>query len=127
MAMKNRILLIDDDPLVIRTLDQLLEREGYSVICAESGAEAVKLIENMTFDLIISDVKMPGMNGIETTEAIQDILKGKNEKSVPVIFITGYADEENYIQSQNMNAADFIYKPFDKIVLLQSIENVLKS
>jgi len=125
--MAKKILVIDDDHLVVKSLERLLLGEGYNVICAESGAEALDLIERTDFDLVISDIKMPGVNGIETAHNIKNVLKEKNKDAAPVIFITGYSDEKSYDEAKKMNAADFIYKPFDKDKFLQSIKNALRS
>ena len=125
--MSKNILVIDDDHLVVKSLARLLEREGYSVSGAESGQEALNLIENADFDLIISDVRMPEMNGIETTCNIKDILKEKNKEAIPVIFITGYTSETNYNRAQKLGPTDYIYKPFDKEKFLQSVRSALGS
>lgn len=64
--MSQKILVIDDDHLVVKTIGKLLEAEGYEVITSESGQEALTIIENDSLDLVISDIRMPGMNGVET-------------------------------------------------------------
>ena len=125
--MEKSILLIDDDRLVLRSLARLLEKEGYNVICAESGQQAVDLSDHTNFDLIISDIKMPGLNGIQTTYNIKNIFKEKDKKMVPVIFITGYADETSCNEAKNLNINDFIYKPFGKDKFLEAIKKALRS
>jgi CheY-like chemotaxis protein len=125
--MAKKILVIDDDHLVVKSLARLLEQEGYSVSCAENSNQALDLIGHVDFDLIISDIRMPGMNGIETTNNIRDVLRLRNKETIPIIFITGYSDETSYNEAKKLNAADFIYKPFDKDKFLQSIKNTLRS
>jgi len=125
--MEKKILVIDDDLLVVKSLAKLLQQEGYSVSSAQSGREALDLIKDIDFDLIISDIRMPETNGIETTYNIKDILKEKNKEKIPVIFITGYSDEASYKEAKKLNAADFIYKPFDKEHFLQSIKSAFRS
>lgn len=120
------ILIIDDDRLVTKSLAKLLEKEGYNISCVEGGIQACDLIDHAEFDLIISDVRMPGVNGIETVTNIKEILGKKNKAEIPVIFITGYSDEENYKDAEKLNPADFIYKPFDKEKFLQSIKNIFR-
>lgn len=125
--MAKNILLIDDDHLVVKSLAKLLEQAGYSVSCAENSYEAMDLIERQDYDLIISDIRMPGVDGIETASNIKDVLRTKNKKEIPTIFITGYSDEKSYNDSKKVNPSDFIYKPFDKDKFLQSIKGALGS
>lgn len=120
-----KILVIDDDRLVLKSLKRLLENEGYIICCAENGQQAIDLIDQTELDLIISDIRMPGANGIETAHDIRGMFKKKNKEIIPIIFITGYSDENSYNEAQKIGASDFIYKPFDKDKFLQSIKTVL--
>lgn len=125
--MNNQILIIDDDRLVTKSLARLLEKDGYIISCAENGNQALSLIEQADFDLIISDIRMPGMNGLETVAGIKEILGKKNKAAIPIIFITGYSDEGNYKDAEKLKPSDFIYKPFDKERFLHSIKNILRA
>ncbi|PIV39621.1 MAG: DNA-binding response regulator, partial [Candidatus Omnitrophica bacterium CG02_land_8_20_14_3_00__42_8] len=78
-----------------------------------------------TFDLIISDIRMPGTNGIEAISQIREYLKQDKKAQVPEIFITGYASEENYKQAIQLKVAEYIYKPFDMNELLDIIKRHL--
>lgn len=124
--MSKKILVIDDDHLVVRTLARLLESEGFEVSCAETGFKAIELIEQVDFDLIISDIRMPGKDGIETGTDIKEILQKHNKKAIPIIFITGYSDNQKYNEAQKLAPSDFIYKPFDKGKFVNSIKKVLQ-
>ena len=88
--MAKNILIIDDEELIIRSLRKLLEKEGYSVFIAKNGQDAVIMAEEESFDLIVADIRMPGMNGVETVQSIYEDLEKKKSKNIPVIFITGY-------------------------------------
>jgi DNA-binding NtrC family response regulator len=123
--MAKSILIIDDDRLVLKSLKRLLENEGYVIFCAENSKEAIGCINQTELDLIISDIRMPEVNGIELVHNVRDILNEKKQKSVPIIFITGYSDENSYNEAQEMNASDFIYKPFEKDKFLLSIKLAL--
>ena len=101
--MTKSILVIDDDHLVVKSLVRLLENEGYSVSGAESGNQALDLIRDNTFDLIISDIRMPDINGIQTSYNIRDFLKKNKKQAIPVIFITGYSDEGSYNEAKKLN------------------------
>lgn len=123
--MAKNILVVDDDRLVLKSLERLLENEGYIISCAQNSQEALDLINQTEFDLIISDIRMPDANGIELAHNAREVLKEKNQGITPIIFITGYSDENSYNEAQKIDASDFIYKPFDKDKFLQSIKAAL--
>ena len=76
-----RILLLDDDPLVLKSFKKLLSSEGYEVIPTSSYSEALKVIDEKEFDLIVSDIRMPGKNGVETISEIQSRLASAGKKA----------------------------------------------
>jgi len=125
--MGKKILLIDDDKLVLLTVKRLLAREGYVVITAMTGSGAMRRMEDDDFDLIISDIKMPGMDGVETVKKIRKLVAQKHHPAIPEIFITGYAAEGIYQEAKSLNAAGYIEKPFDVKSLLQSVKTAIKS
>lgn len=119
--MTKSILLIDDDKLILMTLKRLLAREGYKISTALSGIVALKKIEEEEFDLVISDIKMPEMNGIETIKRIREYLVQNHKNTIPEIFITAYAKEDIYQEALTLNAAGYIEKPFDIKTLLKTV------
>jgi len=119
--MNKKILVIDDDHLVVKTIAKLLEIEGYSVLTSESGKDALSIIENEEIDLVISDIRMPGINGVETISLMNDRLKKNNKNTPPFIFITGYAEEKTNESAQELGPSNFLYKPFNKDEFLQAI------
>lgn len=121
-----KILLIDDDKLILMTLKRLLSREGYEVTTALSGQWALRKIEDNGFDLIISDIKMPQMDGIETVKKIRKYLAQSGKRSIPEIFITAYAKEDMYKEAVNLNAAGYIEKPFDMKTLIQTVKQTVE-
>ena len=112
MAAKN-ILVIDDEELLIKSFSKLLEKQGYHVYTVKNGADAVVVAEEENFDLVISDIRMPGQNGIETIRKIRDHQARKKKLEIPVIFITGYADEDLEKEAKKLNPVAYIHKPFD--------------
>jgi len=111
--MAKKILVIDDEELVTKSLQKLLGREGYNVTVVKSGAEAVEKVKETDFNLIVSDVRMPELDGVETIKQIRDYFKKANKKLIPEILITGYADAVKYQEATDLKVADYIYKPFD--------------
>ena len=124
--MPKRILIIDDEKLITMTLKRLLTKEGYHVTPALSGKAAIKQIEQSDFDMIIADIKMPEMDGIETVKKIREILTASGRKLIPEIFITGYASDENFQEAQRLNVVDYVEKPFDIKSLMQAVEKASK-
>jgi CheY-like chemotaxis protein len=124
--MAKKILVIDDDPLVLKTIRKLLQKEGHFVETAKSAQEGVKKIEVEDFHLIICDVRMPQMNGIEFTERIKESQKNKNKAEIPTILITGYASEETPIKAKELEVKDYILKPFDIDKLIEAVKKNLE-
>ena len=123
--MAKNILIIDDEELIIRSLRKLLEKEGYSVFIAKNGQDAVIMAEEENFDLIVADIRMPGMNGVEAVQSIYQGLDKRNLNRMPVIFITGYADVEIKKKAQTLKPIAYIYKPFDISELVDKVRDIL--
>jgi DNA-binding response OmpR family regulator len=116
------ILLVDDDVLVVKSIKRLLEQNGYSVEIAKSGAEGLEKLRSGCYDLVICDIRMPGVSGIATAKELREGKGFERNSSVPFIFITGYASEEAPIEAIKLKAADYILKPFDVEELLTSVK-----
>lgn len=106
------VLLIDDDELVLKTLSKFLKIYGYKVNSVKDGESALKEIENSVFNLVIADVRMPGMDGLETVKRIRQMNNDKKKSHIPEIIITGYMDSAAQQEAQRMGVADYIHKPF---------------
>lgn len=121
--MHNRILLIDDDDLVLRSLERLLKTYNYDVRTAGEYSKALEAIAKKDFDLIISDIRIPGKNGTEIVAEIQNTLKSNGKKDLPIIFITGYAGED--LRSNAAFLGETLYKPVDAKKLLLTVREYL--
>jgi DNA-binding NtrC family response regulator len=108
MADKARILVVDDEEGMCEFLHYLLEGEGYEVDVAHSGDQALTKVEEMAFDLILADIKMPGIDGLEMLRHIREA----DEETV-VIVMTGYSSLESAIKAIKYDASDYLTKPFD--------------
>jgi PAS domain S-box-containing protein len=102
----NKILLIDDEPDILRVLGISLKADGYDVIPALNGAEGLEAFAKEKPSIVITDIKMPGMDGIEVLEKIKEL-----DPDTEVIIITGHGDIDNAIESLKYGASDFINKP----------------
>jgi len=107
--MKNdiRILVVDDEPVMSNLLRRILEKEGYEVTLAENGREALGILRKSDFELVLSDVKMPEMNGFELLKAV------KTEKpQIGMIMMTGFGDSFTVKDALMLGADEYITKPF---------------
>lgn len=120
----NKILLIDDDKIVLRTIQKLLVKEGYQLTIIESGQKALELIKNSFYDLIITDIRMPQIDGIETINKIRRLQEAGDLKSKFMI-ITGYSDADVSKEATEMGIKHFLMKPFDRDSFLKSVEECL--
>ncbi len=125
--MTKKILIIDDEELVVKSVGRLLTKEGFEVFICRNGDEAIEKIKNATIDLIVCDIRMPQLSGIETIKNIRKILKTKNQKAIPEILISGYADQEATKQADDLKVADYLYKPFDLRDFLNCIKKNLEN
>ena len=123
--MSKRILLIDDDALILKTLTNLLSRSGYTLEVAKNAIEAYDKIKNMLFDLVISDIRMAGEDGISFIRRIKNEIWQKGKPEIPFLFITGYASEDAPIEALKLGAKDYILKPFDLDELMKSVKQHL--
>lgn len=122
--MAKRILVIDDEGMITQTVGNLLKREGYISEVAGSGYQAIERIKSINFDLIVADIRMPQMDGLETINNIKKYLKDSKKTDIPVIFITGYADSDAHIKAEEYGTV--IFKPFDLKEFLTEVGKTLK-
>ncbi|MDR1182947.1 MAG: sigma-54 dependent transcriptional regulator [Bacteroidales bacterium] len=116
-----RILIVDDEPMIRTTLREIFEYEKYEVDEAVDAKKALKMIEKREYKAILSDIKMPDMNGIEFLEELQE-----RDSPIPVIMITGHGDIETAVEALKKGAFDFIQKPLDLNRLLISVRHALE-
>jgi len=115
-----RILAVDDESSIRETLRSILETEGYAVEVAQGGHEAIDSFKNQNFDVVLCDVKMQGMDGIEVLVALRELAP-----DLPVIMISGHGTIDTAVESLRKGAYDYIQKPLDLNRLLVSLRNAL--
>lgn len=113
---KGRILVVDDDPAVLNFLERFLTKKFYQVFTAKNGAEATEIVRRESLHLVLLDIRMPVMNGIEVLKEIKQI----NPK-IGVIMITAVQEEETAQEAMKLGADDYICKPFDIEYLENSV------
>lgn len=113
------ILIVDDNPKNLQVLGSALKDAGYKIEAAIDGKEALEWLKEKTFDLVLLDVMMPGMDGFEVCKIIR---KNKKLDNLPVLFLTAKVDRESIIAGFKMGAQDYITKPFDSGELLARVK-----
>ncbi len=117
-----RILVVDDEPEILDIICEMLRSRGFGCDTATKGGEALDILRQHQYDLLITDVRLPDVSGI-------DILKlvGKKYPLMPVIIVTGFASIENTKEAMRLGAVDYLPKPFSAQMVLSSVENILTS
>ncbi|ATB31126.1 sigma-54-dependent transcriptional regulator [Melittangium boletus] len=119
-SLKGNVLLVDDDPAVAKVLGALLGQAGLSVHTATRGEEALALLSRKPIDVVVSDVRMPGMGGMELLAEV-----GRSWPDMPVILLTAHGTVPLAVEAMKAGAADFALKPFDREEILFSIRKAL--
>jgi two-component system cell cycle response regulator len=115
-----QVLIVDDDSSVRNTMQEYISSAGYVSSTASTAEEALDLLKKNNFDVVVTDIRLPGMGGLELTK----IIKKKN--GVDVIVVTGYSDDYSYEEAINIGASDFVIKPVRLEELLLRLRRVLK-
>lgn len=123
MASSIKILLVDDEPDILEFMQYNLEKEGYNIYTAENGKEAIKIAEDVNPQLIILDIMMPEMDGIETCRELRGIPKLKNTL---ISFLTARNEDYSQIAGFDVGADDYITKPIKPRVLVSRIKALLR-
>jgi len=117
-----KIMIVDDDPQLRQSFERLLAAEGHTVKAAPTGEGGLDMVLQEAFDLVILDVRLPGMNGLETFQAIRQA-----DRKLPVIIMTAYGTTETAIEATKMGAFDYVLKPFEVPDILMLIEQALRA
>ena len=120
-ATRARILVVDDDAVARRTLEKLLRAEGFATTAASTGEEALAEARRALPDLLLSDLRMAGMDGLELCQRLHEI-----DPDLPIIVMTGYSDMESVIQSLRSGVEDYLVKPLQLDAVLWCLERAIK-
>ena len=118
---KGKILVIDDERLLLQSIQKILEKAGFYVETASDFSSAKKRVKGLTFDLLLTDIVLPKMNGLKLIEKLQQDC----DFEAAIIFITGEPNLETCEQAIKLGAADYLEKPVDRVHLLEAVKNAL--
>ncbi len=116
-----KILVADDDASIRTALSNVLEDEGYEVIAVGSGREALKAASDMKLDLMLLDIKMPDVHGIDVLKKVR-----AKDKNMPIIMLTAFSGMEKDVEIQMGNVSAFISKPFDIEEVLSTVKKIFE-
>ena len=119
--MKRKILVVDDEILILKSVTADLKRSGYDVDTVESGKDALVMADKHTYDLLITDLMMEGMSGLDLLATIKEKFP-----NMPVIIITGYGELDSAIEALRLGAADYLLKPCSNEELILRVGNCLE-
>ena len=120
MTTMRKVLVVDDDPVVGRSFDRVLGAKGYAVITAHDGEEALAKLNSEAYDVVFTDIRMPGMSGLEVAERVK-----AQQPWLPVVIVTGYGSEENETRAEAAGVSGFLRKPLSPEMIEGSAEKAL--
>lgn len=118
---KGRILAVDDQRYFRELVEDLLSEEGWETQTAGSGEEAIRILEQSRFDIILTDLVMPGMDGCDLVHRIKE-----RDPEQDIIVVTGVVDVKTAVDAMKLGASDYLLKPFDRATLIGSVENLMQ-
>jgi two-component system cell cycle response regulator len=120
--MGDKVLVVDDEEQIRDLLSEFLKQEGYEVLLASAGEEAMELTKRETPHVILLDVRMPGIDGLEVCKRLKSEPK---TQFIPIIMVTGY--DENKVAAIEVGADDFVNKPIDLVELAIRVKSILRA
>ncbi|GER78021.1 MAG: response regulator transcription factor [Anaerolineales bacterium] len=118
--MATRVLIVDDEPRYLRLLEANLRTEGYEVVTAQDGQQALDVFSSQPIDLVLLDIMMPRLDGFGATQRIREF------SSVPIIILTAKGEEQDRVRGLDLGADDYLVKPFSATELLARVRAVLR-
>jgi CheY-like chemotaxis protein len=122
MNASRKVLVVDDDPAVRKSIDRILSSKGYAVITAESGEEALRKLNEEKYDLVYTDIRMPGMSGLEVAEQVK-----ARKPWTPVVIITGYGTDAAEARAEAAGVSSFMHKPLSPEMIEDSARDALEA
>ncbi len=123
--MEERVVVVDDDAIILRNANTILSEAGFKVTCLKSGKLLLDYVEKNTIDMLLLDIKMPELDGFETLKLLREWEKKRERREIPVIFFTANDDCASETAGLSLGAMDFIRKPFAAEVLTLRVRHLL--
>lgn len=120
MDAMRKVLVVDDDPVIGKSFDRVLTGKGYVVVHAATGEEALRKLAAEQYDVMFTDIRMPGMDGVEVAERTR-----KEEPWMPVVIITGYGSDENETRAKAAGVQEFLRKPLSPDMIESSLREAI--
>jgi CheY-like chemotaxis protein len=120
MNASRKVLVVDDDPAVRKSIDRVLTGKGYAVITAENGEEALRKLNEEKYDLVYTDIRMPGISGLEVAEQVK-----ARKPWTPVVIITGYGTDAAQARAKAAGVSSFVHKPLSPEMIEDSAREAL--
>ena len=120
MSVLRKILVVDDDPVVSKSINRVLAGKGYAVISAQNGEEALSKLSTEKYDVVFTDIKMPGMSGLEVAERVK-----ASQPWLPVVIVTGYGTDAYEARAAAAGVSGFLHKPLSPEMIEGSADKAL--
>ncbi len=121
MSALRKVLVVDDDPVVGKSFNRVLSGKGYIVVTADDGYDALQKLQSETYDAVFTDLRMPGMNGLEVAERIK-----ARQPWVPVVIVTGYGSKTSEERARAAGVSDFLHKPLSPEMIEDSAAKAME-
>jgi CheY-like chemotaxis protein len=122
MSALRKVLVVDDDPVVGKSFNRVLSGKGYAVITAANGEEALAKLQSESYDLVFTDLRMPGMDGLEVAERVK-----ASQPWTPVVIVTGYGSRASEQRARAAGVSDFLHKPLSPEMIEDSAAKALQA
>ena len=120
MRTLRKVLVVDDDPVIGKSFDRVLAGKGYAVITARNGEEALRKLNSENYDVVFTDIRMPGMSGLEVAERVK-----ASQPWLPVVIVTGYGTDDNKARAEAAGVSGFLHKPLSPEMIEGSTQKAL--
>jgi CheY-like chemotaxis protein len=120
MSALRKVLVVDDDPIVGMSFNRVLSGKGYVVVTAENGFEALAKLQGDKYDVVFTDLRMPGMTGLDVAESVK-----ARQPWTPVVIVTGYGSQRSEERARAAGVSDFLHKPLSPEMIQDSTEKAL--
>ncbi len=120
---KDKILVVDDEEDILELVRYNLARDGFAVICASSGEEALKLASSDSVDLVILDLMLPGIDGLQVARRLKE---NPSTKDTPIVMLTAKGEEADIVTGLELGADDYVTKPFSPRILIARVKAVIR-